>query len=176
MRMRSFFSLAALTMLATGALASPAFAAQSSGELVSGTTLGTLALTGTSATFTTNFTPGGTATATGLLTATNTAASSTLTVGDSGAAPAGHMRATGGTCTGSDADLTNALTTNVTGTGITSSGVTAIPAAASAATVATAAVPIAAKALTTNYSQSIPAAQVMLTGCVYTLTATYTLQ
>jgi hypothetical protein len=30
--------------------------------------------------------------------------------------------------------------------------------------------------LTTNYSQIIPTAQSMLTGCVYSLTATYTLQ
>jgi hypothetical protein len=42
--------------------------------------------------------------------------------------------------------------------------------------VATASAPLAAAALTTSYSQAIPSAQVMLTGCVYTLTATYTLQ
>jgi hypothetical protein len=35
---------------------------------------------------------------------------------------------------------------------------------------------LAANLLTTNYSQAIPSAQVMLAGCVYTLTATYTLQ
>jgi len=158
----------------SGAFAGPAMAAP---EVVTGTTLGTLSLaTGTGATFATNFTPGATATANGSLLATNTASSSTLTVGDAGAAPAGKMRAAGAGCTGSDANLTDTLTTNVTGTGMTSSGATAIPASASPATVATAAAPFAARVLTTGYSQSIPAAQVMLTGCVYSLTATYTLQ
>ena len=59
-------------------------AASSAGELVSGTTSGLMALTGSAATFGANFTLGGTATASGLLMATNTAASSTLTVGDAG--------------------------------------------------------------------------------------------
>jgi hypothetical protein len=160
--------------MAIGAFAGPAMAA-GAGELVSGTTLGTLALTGTAATFTTNFTPGGTATANGLLTATNTAASSTLTVGDAGTG-AGHMVKAASGCVGSDNQLTNALTTDVTGTGVTSAGVKSIPAAATPVTVATAGAPIAAAALTTAYSQAIPAAQVMLTGCVFSLTATYTLQ
>ena len=35
---------------------------------------------------------------------------------------------------------------------------------------------LAANLLTTSYSQVIPSAQVMLAGCVYTMTATYTLQ
>lgn len=171
-RMNMAVALAVGATVALGAFAGPAMAAT---ELVSGTTLGTLSLTGTSATFLTNFTPGGTATANGLLTATNTAASSTLTVGDAGTG-VGRMIAAGTGCTGSDATLTNSLTTNVTGSGITSSGATAIPVSTSPATVATAAAPMAAKLLTTGYSQAIPAAQVMLTGCVYTLTATYTLQ
>jgi len=169
-----FVSLFAGAFVALSTFASPALAV-GAGELVSGTTLGTLALTGTSATFGTNFDPGGTATANGLLTATNTAASSTLTVGDAGTG-AGHMVKAASGCTGSDAQLTNALTTNVTGTGVTSAGVKSIPASASPVTVATASAPIAAAALTTAYSQSIPTSQVMLTGCVYTLTATYTLQ
>jgi hypothetical protein len=162
-------------MVALGAFAGPAMAASSAGELVSGTTLGTLALTGSTATFATNFDPGGTATANGLLTATNTAGSSTLTVGDAGTG-AGHMVKAAAGCTGSDAQLTNALTTNVTGTGVTSAGAKAIPASTSPVTVATASAPLAAAALTTGYSQVIPSSQVMLTGCVYSLTATYTLQ
>jgi hypothetical protein len=36
--------------------------------------------------------------------------------------------------------------------------------------------PLAANLLTTNYSQTIPSNEVMLTGCVYSLTSTYTLQ
>jgi hypothetical protein len=172
--------LAVGTIAGVGSVAAPAMAAAGADNVVSGTTLGLLSLTSvTPAVFTTNFTPGGTAATTtnGTLLATNTAASSTLTVGDGGADPAGHMRATGGTCTGSDASLTNALSTTLTAAaGITSSGSVPIPAIASPATVATAAIPIAAKTLTAAYGQVIPAAQVMLTGCVYTLTATYTLQ
>jgi hypothetical protein len=36
--------------------------------------------------------------------------------------------------------------------------------------------PLAASLLTANYSQSIGSAETLLTGCVYSLTATYTLQ
>jgi hypothetical protein len=173
--MSTLISLAAVAAVAMGATAGSAMAA-TAGEIVSGTTLGTLALTGSFATFTTGFEPGGTATATGLLTATDTNGSATLTVGDSGTG-VGHMiKATGSTCTGSDAQLANALTTNVTGTGFTSAGAKAIPIASSPVTVATAAAPIALDLLLTTYTQVIPGSEVMLTGCVYSLTATYTLQ
>lgn len=173
-RVSAIVCVTAASVVAMSACAVPVFAA-TAGELVSGTTLGTLALTGSAATFTTNFAPGSTATANGLLTATNTAAASTLTVGDAGTG-AGHMKAAGAGCTGSDALLTNALTTDLTGTGITSAGVKSIPASTSPVTVATASAPMAAVAITTSYSQVLPSAQVMLTGCVYSLTATYTLQ
>ena len=166
-------SLAAGAMLALGAFAGPAMAA-GAGEVVSGTTLGTLALTGTSATFTTGFDPGGTAAASGLLTATNTAATSTLTVLDAVATAPGHMLAAGTGCTGSAPSLTNALTTNVTGSGVTGAGAKSIT--GTATTVASATAPLAAAALSTAYTQVIPSAQVMLTGCVYSLTASYTLQ
>lgn len=177
-RTRGHRLLIALTTGAIAALAAfagPAAAASSSGELVSGTTAGTLALTGSPASFGTSLAPGATATASGQLTATNTAASSTLTVGDAGTG-AGHMVAAATGCTGSDAQLTNSLTTAVTGTGITSSGRVSIPASTALVTVATASAPLAAAALTTAYSQVVPATQVMLAGCAYSLTATYTLQ
>lgn len=165
-------SMGALVALAICAAPAPA---ATSGELVTGTTLGTLSLVGTSATFTTNFSPGGTATANGALTATNTAASSTLTVGDAGTG-AGHMVKAATGCAGSDAQLTNALSVAVTGTGFSSAGAKSIPDAASPVTVATASAPFGATVLTTAYSQVLPSAQVMLAGCVYSLTATYTLQ
>lgn|GEM_PF-3128711 len=165
-------ALAVGAVVAVGAFAAPAQAAD---QLVTGTTQGVLALTaGTAPLFTTNFQPGGTATANGTMTATNTAASSTLAVIDNAVTTAGKMdAATGATCTGSDASLTNALTTGVTGSGVTTSGVKTL--SGTGQTVATAAAPISAVVLTAAYSQVIPSAQLMLTGCVYTLTATYTL-
>lgn len=170
-RMRLAGFLVAGAAVAMGTFAGPAQAAE---QLVTGTTQGVLALTaGTAPLFTTGFQPGGTATANGTMTATNTAALSTLTVVDSAATTPGNMDATGATCTGSDTSLTNALTTGVTGTGVTTSGVKTL--SETAQTVATAAAPISAAVLTAAYSQAIPAAQLMLTGCVYTLTATYTL-
>jgi hypothetical protein len=170
-RTRMAVSLAAGAMVALGAFAAPSMAAT---ELVTGTTQGLLALTGTSAAFTTGFTSGSTATANGLLTATNTAATSSLSVNDAGAF-LGHMSAAAGaTCDAGDTTLTNALNVNVTGTGFTSAGQKAI--AAGVIVVGTATAPIAAAHLTTGYSQVLPSAQRMLTDCVYSMTATYTLQ
>lgn len=171
-RRRIVTCLLAGTVVALGASAAPAMAAD---QIVTGTTQGLLALTpGTAPLFTTNFQPSGTATANGTLTATNTAAISTLTVIDSTVTTPGKMdAAVGATCTGSDTSLTTALTTGVTGTGVATAGVKSI--SSTSQTVASATAPISAALLTAAYSQAIPAAQVMLTGCVYTLTATYTL-
>ena len=125
---------------------------------------------GTSATFS-NFRPGQTATGSGSLLAT-ALPPWTLTVADLGAG-AGRMVKSATGCAGSDAQLTNALTVTVTGSG-TSAGAKSI--SATATTVASGSNILAATVLTTNYSQVIPASQTMLTGCVYRLTATYTLQ
>jgi hypothetical protein len=176
MKRLKVFSLAAIG--ATLALATFSSSAMAAGEAVSGTTTGTLSLAaGTGAVFASNFTPGGTATQTGVLTATDTSPSWTLQVQDTAATNAGKMKAAATGCTNSDAALTNSLTVNVTSllSGVTSNGVTTI--AGTNATVASAtSVLLAANVFTTNYSQSIPAAQKMLVGCVYTMTATYTLQ
>jgi hypothetical protein len=172
-RTRTAVSLAAAAMVALGAFAGPAMAAGAT-EIVSGTTQGLIALTGTAAAFTTGFTSGSTATATGLLTATNTTATSSLSVNDAGAATGHMIAATGATCAAGDQILTNALNVTVTGTGFASAGQTAI--VAGVVVVGTAAAPIAAKPLTTTYLQVLPDVQRMLTGCVYTMTATYTLQ
>jgi hypothetical protein len=125
---------------------------------------------GTPATFA-NFRPGQTATGSGSLVAT-ALPPWTLTVADLGSG-AGHMVKAGTGCNGSDSQLTNALTVSVTGSG-TSAGTKSI--GATPTTVASGSNILVAAVLTTNYSQVIPASQTMLTGCVYSLTATYTLQ
>ena len=149
-----------VTTVATLTLAAPATPASA------------LSLTiGTSASFS-NFRPGQTATGSGSLIAT-ALPPWTLTVADLGTG-AGHMvKATTG-CSGSDSQLTNALTVTVTGSGITSAGAKAI--SGTTTTVASGGNVLVAAVLATNYSQVIPASQTMLTGCVYSLTATYTLQ
>lgn len=121
------------------------------------------------------FQAGSVATGSGALVAT-TLLPWTLTVKDSGTG-AGHMLATGGTCAGSDPQLTSALTVNVTSVagGFTSAGVTALGATNTTVATGSSALGVATT-LTTNYSQALPATQVMRTGCLYSLTATYTLQ
>jgi hypothetical protein len=171
-------SLAAVgSMLALAAFSSPALAV-STGENVTGTTTGSLSLTaGTGAVFATNFTPGGTANQTGALTATDTSASWTLQVQDTAATNAGKMKAAVTGCTGSDAALANSLTVNVTSPlgGVTSAGVKTVSGTVTTVASATSQL-LAANVLTTNYSQVIPSTEVMLAGCVYSLTSTYTLQ
>jgi hypothetical protein len=119
------------------------------------------------------FQPGHTATGSGSLTAIDLLPW-TLTVMDAGAG-AGHMVRAGTGCTGSDAQLTDSLTVTVTAGGITSAGQKAI--GATATTLATGSGTLSGGiVLTTAYSQIIPSSQAMLTGCAYSLTATYTLQ
>ncbi len=169
---------AALTVLAgMGLFASPALAV-SVGENVTGTTLGSLSLTaGTGAVFATNFSPGNTATASGALTATDTNSSWTLQVKDTASSNAGKMAAAAVGCSGSDANLANPLQVTVSSPlgGVTSAGAVSISGTNQTAASATSQL-LAANVLTTNYSQTIPSSEVMLTGCVYSLTATYTLQ
>lgn len=161
------------------ALAVPASAlAASTPELVQGTTAGTIALTaGTGALMTTGFAPGNTASQTGALTATSTSPSWTLTAQDNGTGAGKMVSAGGPTCSGSDAQLTNA-----TGVSVSSvlPGVTAaapITLSGTAQTVASATNQLlAANVLTTNYSVVIPSSQIMATGCVYSQNVTYTLQ
>lgn len=117
------------------------------------------------------FQPGQTATGSGTITVAAPLGSWTLKVQDS--AGGGFMARAATGCAGSDAQLTNRLSVTVTGSGVTSAGskligTTATQVANGPLTVAT--------ILTTAYAQIIPASQIMLTGCGYTLTATYTLQ
>jgi hypothetical protein len=147
-------------------------------HLLRGTAVATISLSnGTGAALTTNFNPGGTATASGALTATDTSPSWTLSVKDAAASNPGHMAAGAVGCGGSAPSLTNALQVQVT---------SALPGAVSAGTISITGTDqtvasatnqlLATSVMTTNYTQVIPASQVMRTGCVYSLTATYTLQ
>lgn len=166
-----------VTLAAMGLLASPAFAI-STGETVTGTALSSLSLTaGTGALFTTNFAPGNTATALGALAATDTNPSWTLQVEDTGSGAGKMVAATGPTCTGSDPTMADPLQVSVTSAlgGVTSAGTVSISNTNQAVASATDQL-LAANVLTTNYSQTIPSSESMLSGCVYTLTATYTLQ
>ena len=164
-------------ILGTGLSASPALASSSAGQAVTGTTLSALSLAvGTPAAFATGFSPGGSPTATGTLTAADTSPSWTLTALDSGTGH-GKMVSAGTGCTGSDATLTNPVDINVTSVlpGVTSAG--ALSLTGSAQTFASASNQLlSAAALTTAYTLTIPSSQVMLTGCVYSLTTTFTLQ
>ena len=168
---------ALLTVAALGLFAAPAFAI-TSGEAVSGTTQASLSLAaGTGAAFTTGFQPGQTASASGALTATDTSPGWTLQVQDLGTGGGKMVAATGTTCTGSDATLADPLAVTVTSplAGVTSAGQKSISATNVAVASATAQL-LSSSVLTTHYQQIIPASEVMLTGCVYSLTATYTLQ
>jgi hypothetical protein len=129
---------------------------------------------GAGAGFASNFTSG--ATAAGTLTATDTSPSWTLQVQDNGVG-AGHMVSSASGCAGSDTQLANRLKVAVTSPlgGVVSAGSQSI--GATPVTVASAtSQPLASNVLTTSYLQVIPSNELMRLGCVYTLTATYTLQ
>lgn len=124
--------------------------------------------------FTTGFYPGGTATSTGTLVVTDTSATPTLTVQDATSTTNyGHMQAAATGCTGSEAFLANPLQVTVSGTPFTSAGPVSL--SHSATTVATASAPVAAVVLTTGYQQAINSTENLLAGCLYSVTATYTL-
>jgi hypothetical protein len=166
-----------IAVLAIAIGASPATAASSS-QVVAGTSLGVLAIAaGPAATFTTGFQPGSTATTTGILTLTDTNPIWNLSVRDAGTGSPGHMAAGALGCAGSESSLQNPLSVSLTSLlgGVTSAGPVSI--SGSNQTVASATNQLlAASVFTTNYSQTIESSEVLLAGCVYSLTATYTLQ
>jgi hypothetical protein len=173
--------LGPLSLAAVGALVAclpaPAVAA-SSNQVVSGTSLGVLAIAATPATsFTTGFQAGATATTSGLLTLTDTNPSWTLSVSNATASNPGHMAAASVGCSGSEASLQNPLSVNVTSLlgGATSAGPVSISGSPQTVSTATNQL-LAANLFTANYSQTIESSETLLAGCVYSLTATYTLQ
>jgi hypothetical protein len=147
-------------------------------QQVSGTSLGLLAIAvALPATFTTGFQPGSTATTTGLITVTDTSPSWSLSVQDAATGTPGHMVAAGTGCSGSASSLANPLSVNVTSLlgGVTSNGATSISGTAQTVASATNQL-LAANVFTANYSQTIGASEALRSGCVYSLTGTYTLQ
>jgi hypothetical protein len=169
------FSVAAM-----GALASPALAVNA-GEPVAGTTLSSLSLTaGAGAVLNpTQFAPGNTATGTGALIAVDTNPAWHLQVEDQAATNPGKMAAaTGATCAGSDANLANPLQVSVTSAlpGVVPDPAVSLSGSNQEVASASSQLLDAADAFVTHYSQVIPTSEVMLSGCVYSLTATYTLQ
>jgi hypothetical protein len=150
-------------------------------DTVSGTTLGSLALAvGVNPGFGTTLRPGASLTNNGTLIATSTNPVWTLNVKDAGATPGKMDAATPGLllCAGSADNLANSLNVAVTASGAISDGVTAISGSDQSVihTTAEAPLPIAAATLNTSYTQAIGAAEILTAGCVYSLTATYTIQ
>jgi hypothetical protein len=176
-RMRFATLALLLALLSLGTTASYAEAATAT-QQVSGTSLGVLAIAAAvPATFTTGFQPGSTATTTGLITVTDTSPSWSLAVQDNATGTPGHMVAAASGCSGSESSLTNPLSVDVTSLlgGVTSTGATSISGTSQTVASATNQL-LAANVFTANYSQTIGASEVLHTGCVYSLTATYTLQ
>lgn len=122
------------------------------------------------------FEPDKTASGMGSLTATDDSPSWTLQAQDQGSG-AGKMVAGATGCAGSEPVLADPLQVSVTSplSGVTSAGTISL--SANNQTVATGSdQPLAAAAFTTQYTQVIASTEVLLTGCVYTVTVTYTLQ
>jgi hypothetical protein len=177
--MTSKITLVTLFLIVTAVLLAGTGSADgaSTSQPVTGTALETIAIAAAPATFTTNFRAGATATTTGVLTATDTNASWNLTVSDAAVGSPGHMIAAVAGCSGSEAKLENPLSVSVTSSfgKVISAGAVSI--SGSSQTVASStSEPLAAGLLSTNYSQTINSGETLLTGCVYSLTATYTLQ
>jgi hypothetical protein len=165
------------TAMALAAGSEPAVAATAT-QQVSGTALGILAIASvTPATFTTGFQAGSTATATGSLLTTDTSPSWTLSVEDTATGTPGHMVAGTTGCSGSASSLQDPLAVTVTSVlgGSTSAGAVSISGTNQTVSSATNQL-LAASIFTTNYSQTFAADEALRTGCVYGLTATYTLQ
>src|ERR1700739_732612 len=118
-------TLPALAAAAVLAIAPAAAQATSSGQGVTGTSLGPLAiLASPPTTFTVGFQAGSTASTTGLLTLTDTDPSWHLSVQDEETADPGHMTAAAIGCDGSEASLQNPLSVSVASPlgGVSSSG------------------------------------------------------
>lgn len=177
MSRRLFAGLAASAAIC-GVQATPALALD---QVVSGTTLSTLALTAaTPATFGTTIAPGATANSTGgTLTATSTSPSWSITVADQAAGTPGHLVAAGVGCTGSASSLANAASVTVTPViangSITSAGAKSLSGSATQVVSAANAL-LAATVFTTAYQQVVGSSEILTAGCVYSLTATYTIQ
>ena len=164
--------LIAGAVCAMSTTAPAAFGATTGDQSVGGTTLSTLSLgVSTPAVALSGFGPGSIATGTGALIVTSTSPWSLKAADATG--NAGHLAAAALGCTGSEASTANALVVDTTGgTGSTTS---AGPVSVSGSSVQVAN-GLSADVITTDYSLSLGNTEVMLTGCAYSTTVTYTVQ
>jgi hypothetical protein len=161
------------------ALGTPSAAlASSAGQSISGLTLETLSLSVPTPVGLSGLQPGSTSTGTGSMLVVSTKGSWSLSVQDNAAGTPGHMVAAGVGCSSSESSLVSPLTVSMTGTGVlgsvSSSGAVAI--SGSAQSVASGTGVLGTAVLTTSYTQPVASSESLLTGCSYSLTATYTLQ
>lgn len=161
--------LTALT--AAGALAIAPASALAATETVTGTTTDSLSVgVSTAAAAMTNFTAGNTATTTGVLAVTATG-NWYLKVLDSSTTTPGKMdKLVDTTClsTDGDASLTNALSISADALAGTDAGAKSL--SGTATTLANGSL---SDTVNLSYSQVIPVTQKMKTGCIYSVTATY---
>jgi hypothetical protein len=169
--------LGGVVAVAAMALSAAPASAVDAGQLVSGTAVGTIALTiGTPGAFT-GFSPGTTSGAAGTLVATSTNPSWTLSAKDAAVTTPGKMDAAGGaTCDGGVSSLSDSLKVTVTGAGTSAGQISISDTAQTVASSPAAGLPIAAAVLSTGYQQTIGSTEALEAGCVYSLTTTYTLQ
>lgn len=196
LKKESFAGVGIVTALLTaGAIAlsaSPALAACAPGtstgcQSVSGTTLNSLALTiGTPATFGTTFAPGvsNDQSTGGTLLVTDTSPSWHLSIQDQGTGAGTLVADTtlspAGACTTSESQLGSAVKVSVTPavanplTNFSSAGSTQVSGTPTVVASASSQL-LANDTLDTTYSQSIGNGEVLKAGCIYDMTATYTL-
>lgn len=150
-------------------------------QLLGGTASALISLTAqTPATFGTTLAPGATVTSTGgTLTAVSTSLSWSLTVKDAAAGNPGHLIAGNTGCTGSTSALSNAVKVTVTPViavgAIIGAGQKSISATDTVVSSSTNAL-LSTAVFNTVYQQTIGGAEILTAGCVYSMTATYTLQ
>lgn len=184
---RRLIGTAAIAATAGALMAPTTSMGATASDPVTGTTVGTVALGAVAnAGFGTALRPGASFSNAGTVVVTSTNPVWSLnahdSVGTAGTTP-GKLDATTpgvGTCVGSANSLANAMSVEVTGTGVQSGGIKPLTGAAADSLVAftntTNPLPVAAATLNSNYTQTIGAAEVLTTGCIYSMTVVYTLQ
>lgn len=166
-----------LGVAVTGAVLAAALTPTSAGALNIGISAAT------PATFGTSLAPGQTVTSTaGTVTVTSLLGLTgwTLTVKDQ-TAGAGHLRSAGGAgCTGSTTQLSNAVQIYTPNPGYSSLSVAARHAVTASDTTVATYTPLvtllSSVTLTTEFQQTVGAAEILRAGCVYSTTVTYTVQ
>jgi hypothetical protein len=170
-------SLWVFVMLVAFVLTAKPAAATTTTQSVTGTAVGALAIAVATPAVLTGLQAGSTASGTGTLILTDTNPSWALSVQDTSGATPGHMQAAALGCAGSVGSLQNPLSVKVTSLlgGVTSAGEVSL--SGSGQTVASASDQLlAANVFTTTYTQVVEPTESLRDECLYSLTATYTLQ